>query len=197
MRTVIQRVKHASVTIDGQINGQIGKGLLVLLGIEDADTDEDVQWLSGKIVNLRIFPDSNGKMNLSLLDIQGSLLVVSQFTLYGDCRKGRRPSFDSAAPADEAKRLYGVMDKQLAMGDYIAGNTYSIADIAIYPWLRNWKNQGIDWDDYPRLKEWFDTISERPAVQRGCEVLADLRKPMQNDKQAMETLFGKGQYEKR
>ena len=98
---------------------------------------------------------------------------------------------------NEAKRLYGVMDKQLALGPYIAGNTYSIADMAIYPWLRNWKNQGIDWADFPRLKDWFDLIGERPAVKRGCDILADLRKPLQNDQKAMETLFGKGQYKKR
>ncbi len=98
---------------------------------------------------------------------------------------------------NEAKRLYGVMDKQLALAPYIAGNTYSIADMAIYPWLRNWKNQGIDWADFPRLKEWFDLIGERPAVKRGCDILADLRQPLQNDQKAMETLFGKGQYEKR
>jgi GSH-dependent disulfide-bond oxidoreductase len=98
---------------------------------------------------------------------------------------------------NEAKRLYGVMDKQLALGEYIAGNSYSIADMAIYPWLRNWKKQGIDWADFPRLKEWFDLIGDRPAVKRGCEVLADLRKPLQNDKKAMEALFGKGQYVKR
>jgi GST-like protein len=98
---------------------------------------------------------------------------------------------------NEAKRLYGVMDKQLALGKYIAGNSYSIADMAIYPWLRNWKNQGIDWADYPRLKDWFDMIDNRPAVIRGCAVLADLRKPLQDDKKAMETLFGKAQYEKR
>jgi len=98
---------------------------------------------------------------------------------------------------NEAKRLYGVMDKQLALGKYIAGNSYSIADMAIYPWLRNWKNQGMDWADYPRLKDWFDIIDSRPAVKRGCAVLADLRKPLQDDKKAMETLFGKAQYEKR
>jgi len=83
------------------------------------------------------------------------------------------------------------------LGPYIAGNTYSIADMAIYPWLRNWKNQGIDWADFPRLKEWFDLIGEPPAVKRGCDILADLRQPLQNDQKAMETLFGKGQYEKR
>ena len=98
---------------------------------------------------------------------------------------------------NEAKRLYGVMDKQLALGKYIAGNSYTIADMAIYPWLRNWKNQGMDWADYPRLKDWFDMIDSRPAVKRGCAVLADLRKPLQDDKKAMETLFGKAQYEKR
>ena len=98
---------------------------------------------------------------------------------------------------NEAKRLYGVMDKQLALGKYIAGNSYSIADMAIYPWLRNWKNQGMNWADYPRLKEWFDTVGARPAVVRGCEVLASLRKPLQDDKKAFETLFGKTQYEKR
>ncbi|MCX7270625.1 MAG: glutathione S-transferase C-terminal domain-containing protein [Betaproteobacteria bacterium] len=98
---------------------------------------------------------------------------------------------------NEAKRLYGVMDKQLALGKYIAGNSYSIADMAIYPWLRNWKNQGMDWADYPRLKEWFDTVGARPAVVRGCAVLAELRKPLQDDKKAFETLFGKTQYEKR
>jgi GSH-dependent disulfide-bond oxidoreductase len=98
---------------------------------------------------------------------------------------------------NEARRLYGVMDRQLAHHPFIAGKTYSIADIAIFPWVRSWAHQGIDWADYPRLKEWFDTVGERPAVQRGCAVLADLRKPLQDDKKAMETLFGKTQYEKR
>jgi GST-like protein len=98
---------------------------------------------------------------------------------------------------NEARRLYGVMDRQLAHHPFIAGKTYSIADIAVFPWLRSWANQGIDWADYPRLKEWFDTVGARPAVQRGCAVLADLRKPMQDDKKAMETLFGKTQYKKR
>jgi GST-like protein len=98
---------------------------------------------------------------------------------------------------NEAKRLYGVMDRQLANRPYIAGDTYTIADMAIYPWLRNWKNQGIDWADHPRLKDWYDKMEARPAVVRGCAVLADLRKPLQDDKKAMETLFGKTQYEKR
>ena len=97
---------------------------------------------------------------------------------------------------NEAKRLYGVMDKRLAKSRYIAGNDYSIADIAIFPWLRSWKNQGIDWNDYPHLKGWFDEIAARPAVQRGVEVLANLRKPLVDDK-AREALFGAQQYQKR
>lgn len=96
---------------------------------------------------------------------------------------------------NEAKRLYGVMDQQLAKHKYIAGDQYTIADIAIFPWLRSWQNQGIDWSDYPRLKHWFDTISARPAVQRGVAVLADLRKPITDDK-AREMLFGQTQYQK-
>lgn len=96
---------------------------------------------------------------------------------------------------NEAKRLYGVMDQQLAKHKYVAGNQYTIADIAIFPWLRSWQNQGIDWADYPRLKHWFDTISARPAVQHGVAVLADLRKPITDDK-AREMLFGQTQYQK-
>ncbi len=97
---------------------------------------------------------------------------------------------------NEAKRLYGVMDKQLATHKYIAGNSYTIADIAIFPWLRNWKNQGIDWADFPHLKKWFDTIEARPAVRRGVEVLASLRKPLVDPK-AHENMFGATQYQKR
>ncbi len=97
---------------------------------------------------------------------------------------------------NEAKRLYGVMNKRLAKTRYIAGAQFSIADIAIFPWLRSWKNQGIDWNDYPHLKGWFDEIGARPAVQRGVEVLANLRRPLVDDK-AREALFGKQQYERR
>ena len=97
---------------------------------------------------------------------------------------------------NEAKRLYGVMDRRLAKSKYIAGPQYSIADIAIFPWLRSWKNQGIAWDDYPHLKGWFDEIGARPAVKRGVEVLADQRKPITDDK-AREVLFGATQYQKR
>ncbi|XVJ69264.1 MAG: glutathione S-transferase family protein [Rhizobacter sp.] len=97
---------------------------------------------------------------------------------------------------NEAKRLYGVMDKQLAKQKYIAGSEYSIADMAIFPWLRSWKNQGIDWNDFPHLKGWFDEISARPAVQRGVEVLATLRKPITGEKER-EVLFGSQQYQRR
>jgi GSH-dependent disulfide-bond oxidoreductase len=97
---------------------------------------------------------------------------------------------------NEAKRMYGVMDKRLATSKYIAGSTYTIADIAIFPWLRSWQNQGIDWADYPHLKAWFDKIADRPAVQRGVAVLADLRKPITDDK-ARDVLFGSAQYQKR
>jgi GST-like protein len=97
---------------------------------------------------------------------------------------------------NEAKRLYGVMDKQLASHPFIAGKTYSIADIAIFPWLRNWQNQGIDFADYPHLKAWFDKIAARPAVQRGVQVLADLRKPLTDDK-SRDVLFGKKQFARR
>ena len=96
---------------------------------------------------------------------------------------------------NEARRLYGVMDKRLAKCKYIAGPSYTIADIAIFPWLRSWKNQGIDWGDYPHLKGWFDEIAARPAVQRGVEVLAAQRRPLMDDR-AREMLFGATQYQK-
>ena len=97
---------------------------------------------------------------------------------------------------NEARRLYGVMDRRLKDRKFIAGNQYTIADIAIFPWLRSWQNQGIDWADYPRLKDWFDRIAERPAVQRGVAVLADARKPA-NDAQSRSVLFGEQQYARR
>ena len=97
---------------------------------------------------------------------------------------------------NEARRLYGVMDRQLARNKYIACNQYSIADIATFPWLRSWQNQGIDWAEFPNLKSWFDRLADRPAVKRGVEILAALRKPITDDK-AREVLFGKTQYEKR
>jgi D-aminoacyl-tRNA deacylase len=106
MRAVIQRVTQAKVEVDGAVTGEIGPGLLVLLGVGKGDTASDAEFLADKITGLRIFSDDAGKMNRSLLDAGGALLAVSQFTLYGDARKGRRPSFDSAAPAELAKTLY-------------------------------------------------------------------------------------------
>lgn len=106
MRAVVQRVISSSVTVDNEVVGKIGKGINVLLGISKEDTVEDVKYLSEKIVNLRIFEDEAGKLNKSLLEVGGELLVVSQFTLYGDCRKGRRPNFMGALSGDEAEQLY-------------------------------------------------------------------------------------------
>ncbi|HXE96924.1 MAG TPA: D-aminoacyl-tRNA deacylase [Dongiaceae bacterium] len=106
MKAVIQRVTSAAVTVEGNIVGRIGPGVLVLLGIEKGDVEAQADWLVDKICGLRIFYDDDGKMNRSVADNCGSLLVVSQFTLAGNCSKGRRPSFDTAAPADEGKRLY-------------------------------------------------------------------------------------------
>jgi D-tyrosyl-tRNA(Tyr) deacylase len=106
MRAVVQRVKRARVSVNGQTTGEIGSGLLVLLGVSVNDGEADADYLSDKIINLRIFEDENGKMNLSLLDYGGELLVVSQFTLYGDTRRGRRPSFINAARSDDADQLY-------------------------------------------------------------------------------------------
>lgn len=106
MKAVIQRVTSASVTIEGTIAGQIGQGIMILLGVEKGDTEVEAEWLAGKICGLRMFSDDDGKMNRSVADIGGSLLVVSQFTLAGNCAKGKRPSFDTAAPADEGRRLY-------------------------------------------------------------------------------------------
>ncbi len=114
MRAVIQRVSKASVTIDGKIHSQIGNGLLVLLGIEDADTTEDIEWLSGKIVNLRIFDDAEGVMNESVKDKDGDIILVSQFTLHASTKKGNRPSYIKASKPDIAVPLYEKMIQQLS-----------------------------------------------------------------------------------
>ena len=106
MRVVIQRVSEASVTIDQQVAGAIGKGLCILLGIEDADTQEDIDWLCRKITNLRIFSDAEGKMNHSLLDVEGEVLIISQFTLHASTKKGNRPSYIKAARSETAVPLY-------------------------------------------------------------------------------------------
>jgi len=106
MRAVLQRVREASVKVDGEVVGAIGPGLLVLLGLAPSDSSPEVKWMAKKIASLRIFRDESGRMNLSALDQGLSILVVSQFTLYGDCRKGRRPSFQRAAPPEQAEPLY-------------------------------------------------------------------------------------------
>ena len=121
MRAVIQLVKKASVTVDGHIVGKIDRGLLVLLGVKKDDSEKDVHHMVEKIANLRIFPDDEDKMNLSVCDIKGKILAVSQFTLFGDCRKGRRPSYSKAAPPEMANTLYELfVDK---MGKYLPVET--------------------------------------------------------------------------
>lgn len=108
MRAVVQRVSRAKVTVDGEITGEIGAGLLVLLGVAEDDSQSDAAFMADKLVGLRIFPDDDGKMNRSLADIGGAMLVVSQFTLFGDCRKGKRPSFIKAARPELAVSLYNA-----------------------------------------------------------------------------------------
>jgi D-tyrosyl-tRNA(Tyr) deacylase len=131
MRAVLQRVSRASVRVSGSTRGEIGRGLVVLLGVRSDDSTTDLQWLSEKIVNLRIFEDLDGKMNRSLADIDGEMLIISQFTLYGDCRKGRRPGFSTAAPPETAEPMYerfiqDVKDKQIRVATGIFGATMEV-----------------------------------------------------------------------
>jgi D-aminoacyl-tRNA deacylase len=114
MKVVVQRSKEASVTVNEKVIGEIDKGLVLLVGVTHDDTIEDANYLADKIVNLRIFEDENGKMNLSLLDVGGSILSISQFTLYGDCRKGRRPNFMAAANPEQALNLYDYFNRVLS-----------------------------------------------------------------------------------
>ena len=113
MRAVVQRVTSSSVSVDGKVIGAIGRGFNVLIGIAKDDTMDDLNYIKDKIVNLRVFQDENDKMNLSLLDVEGEILAISQFTLYGDCRKGRRPNFMEALGGDEAIKLYDEFVKML------------------------------------------------------------------------------------
>jgi D-aminoacyl-tRNA deacylase len=131
MRAVIQRVRRASVTVHDELTGAIGTGWLVLLGIAPGDTQVEIGWLADKIANLRAFADGDGKMNRSVQDAEGSVLVVSQFTLYGDCRKGRRPSFTSAAPPATAEPLYEAFVNALrALGIPVATGRFA-ADMQV------------------------------------------------------------------
>ena len=113
MRAVIQRVSRASVAVDDKVAGQIGQGLLVLLGVSRTDTEAAADYLADKVMGLRIFEDAAGKMNLSVTEVNGGVLLVSQFTLYGDVRRGKRPSFDAAAPPEQARKLYEYMIERL------------------------------------------------------------------------------------
>ena len=133
MRAVLQRVSRAKVTVDREVVGEIGNGLLVLLGVGVGDVDADAVYLADKILNLRIFDDTNGKMNLSLTDVGGGLLVVSQFTLYADASRGRRPSYIGAAAPDEANRLYEffVTEARKSVADVQTGRFQAMMDVEL------------------------------------------------------------------
>jgi GST-like protein len=153
-----------------------------------------LMYLAGKTGRL-LPPDTRGRYEVlqwlmfQMSSIGPMLGQTHHFRLYAP----EKLDYPIRRYTNEARRLYGVMDSRLAKSRYIAGHDYSIADIAIFPWLRSWKNQGIDWNEHPHLKGWFDEIAARPAVQRGVEVLADRRKPLV-DERARETLFGDTQY---
>ena len=132
MRTLIQRVQHASVTINGEIKSQIGNGMLVLVGIEDRDSQEDIEWLTKKIANLRIFDDENGVMNRSVIDIKGEVMVVSQFTLHASTKKGNRPSYIHASKPDIAIPMYEAFcaEMELQIGKEVQTGTFG-ADMKV------------------------------------------------------------------
>jgi len=134
MRVVVQRVSRAQVSIDGEALGKIGNGLVILLGVREDDTEEEARYLADKCVNLRIFQDEQDKMNLSALDVGGELLSISQFTLYGDCRKGRRPSFIHAARPELGEHLYNVFNKYLGESGLTVetGRFGGMMDVDIY-----------------------------------------------------------------
>lgn len=128
MRAVVQRVSQASVTVDGRVVGRIGQGLMILLGVKTGDTEAEADWLAAKIAGLRIFSDDEGKFNLSVQEVGGATLVVSQFTLYGDARKGRRPSFSDAAPPEAAESLVNRFVERLrAAGLTVASGVFGAA----------------------------------------------------------------------
>ncbi len=132
MKAVVQRVTEAHVTVDGSTVGSIGTGLVVLVGVTSTDSRQDADYLTEKIVHLRIFPDDAGKMNRSLLDASGALLIVSQFTLYGECKKGRRPSFDAAAPSDQARDLYDYFVERLRLRNILVQTGVFQAEMQIH-----------------------------------------------------------------
>jgi len=132
MRVVIQRVTEAHVDVAGATVGAIRTGLLVLVGVTSTDTQKDAEYLADKIIHLRIFPDDVRRMNRSLLEAQGELLVVSQFTLYGDCRKGRRPGFDEAAPPEQAKTLYDYFVERLRLSNTIVETGVFQAEMEVH-----------------------------------------------------------------
>ena len=152
MRTLIQRVQHASVTIDGQLKSQIGKGLLVLVGIEDRDTQEDIEWLCKKIANLRIFDDENGVMNRSVTETEGEVMVVSQFTLHASTKKGNRPSYIHASKPDVAIPMYEAFcaEMGLQIGKEVQTGTFGadmkvelVNDGPVTIWIDKIKNEKI------------------------------------------------------
>lgn len=133
MRAVVQRVKEAKVVVEGKTVGEIGQGLLVFLGVEQTDEIQDAEYLVSKIIQLRIFRDSEQKFNLSLIDVKGEMLVVSQFTLLGDCRKGRRPSFTDAAPPEKAQKLYDYFISLVAKSNIpvASGEFQAMMDVSL------------------------------------------------------------------